>query len=191
MSKLALALLLAFSAIVGTILFWVGLFFWFDQPVSVLVEKGVVIGGNDLLSQISGFYTTIITLLITLLTILGISIPLYIKTNAETVASRQTKNEVVRYCSENIGFQNALENALEREKPHIMDSLGEGYEALDEDISMLQEQIRDLDPHIDKIQEFNPEDINQIKRDLQAIQKYIQRLDPFVDDTDEELIEDF
>lgn len=216
MSNFKLGLLLFISTTVGTVLFWMGLFFWFDEPIGNiieearatfilkpesalnykdavtlgrLVEKGIVLEGNDLLSQISGFYTTIITILVTLLTILGISIPLYIKTNAENIASRQTKQEVVRYCSENRGFYDALREALERESPMIRNSVATMLDTTSEDISSIQQQLEELTPIIENLQGLDVSEINRMKENIQAIESYVQQLDPEVVNAEQGQIE--
>ncbi|EGQ8513477.1 hypothetical protein GQ852_24390 [Vibrio parahaemolyticus] len=221
MSNLKLSILLFFSAAVGTILFWVALFLWFNEPVSVMIEsaraafiekpksplgyadavmlgrlvdKGIVLDANALMSQISGFYTTIITILITLLTILGISVPLYIKTNAESIATRQTKSEVIRYCRENNGFHAALNDAVDARTPSITESLRDTLDVSD-DVMNLQQRVDSIEPKVNGLEGISSESIDEIKENIRNIISYVQTLDPFVDqilqeDEGEELLTD-
>ncbi|WP_146029923.1 hypothetical protein [Vibrio diazotrophicus] len=208
MSNLKLSILLCFSATVGTMLFWVALFLWFNEPVSVMIEsaraafiekpklplgysdavmlgrlvdKGIVLDANSLMAQISGFYTTIITILITLLTILGISVPLYIKTNAEAIATRQTKNEVIRYCRENNGFHVALKDAVDANTPSIRDSLRDVLDVSDE-IMYLQQKVESLEPKVNSLDGVSKDSIDEIKESIRNIVSHVQTLDPHVDE---------
>ncbi|QXO16993.1 hypothetical protein [Vibrio ostreae] len=207
MSNLKLCILLCFSAAVGTMLFWVALFLWFSEPVSVMIEsaraafierpesplgyadavmlgrlvdKGIVLDANSLMSQISSFYTTIITILITLLTILGISVPLYIKTNAETIATRQTKSEVIRYCRENNGFHVALRDAVDARTPSITESLRDILDVTD-DLMNLQQRVDSIEPKVNDLNGVSSESIDEIKENIRNIISHVQTLDPLVD----------
>lgn len=212
MSNAKLGVLLFSSTVIGTLIFWTGLYVWFDEPLMSLinnakaifwdkpeaslnykeavmlgrlVEKGIVLESNDLLAQVSNFYTTIITILITLLTILGISIPLYIKTNAENVAKQQTKNEVRAYFKENIGFRDSLKSALVEEEPKIIenvvgkvvDKTGLAIETVD-DMQIRFDSIANQLDQLDKLKHINIDSLLELENKINTIEKYVQQLDP-------------
>ncbi|XDF76929.1 hypothetical protein AAFX60_009325 [Aliivibrio fischeri] len=210
MSNFKLSIIFFFSTLVGTLLFWVAVYIWFDSSIMSLidnakaifwskpentlsfkeasmlgrlVEKRIVLEGSDLLGQISTFYTTIITILITIITVLGISIPLYIKTNAENVAKQQTKNEVRTYFEENVGYHNQLEAALHRAEPEIKKSIMSDIDkraTINEDsISEIQESLEQVGIVIERVKHFDPDELRAITQKIAAMEKYIQQLDPY------------
>ncbi|MEZ9005606.1 hypothetical protein [Vibrio splendidus] len=217
MSNFKLGVLLCLSAIVGTLLFWIGLYIWFDEPLMSLinhskamlwskpsmdlnykeavtlgrlVEKGIVLEGNDLLSQVSNFYTTIITILITLITILGISIPLYIKTNAENVAKQQTKNEVRAYFKENVGYRNSLKDAVAEREASIVEKVVKETFLSTEILEDIQNRFDSVAPELKKLKSIEMDNVKQLEDKINLIEKYIQQLDPVERDAAQGQVED-
>ncbi|WP_017091361.1 hypothetical protein [Vibrio splendidus] len=217
MSNFKLGVLLCLSAIVGTLLFWIGLYIWFDEPLMSLinhskamlwskpsmdlnykeavtlgrlVEKGIVLEGNDLLSQVSNFYTTIITILITLITILGISIPLYIKTNAENVAKQQTKNEVRAYFKENVGYRNSLKDAVAEREASIVEKVVKETFLSTEILEDIQNRFDSVAPELKKLKSIEMDNVKQLEDKIHLIEKYIQQLDPVERDAAQGQVED-
>ncbi|PSU69844.1 hypothetical protein C9J22_13275 [Photobacterium phosphoreum] len=209
MLSIRISILFVIAAILGTILFWLAAYSWLDMPISTfvekakavlldkpknvistqdalnlgrLIEKGIVIEGNDVLSRVSDFYTTIITLLITIITILGITIPLYIKTNAETVAKQQAKQEVKSYFSENISYHSHLETALKRSEPEIRRMLSSDIQELsssyDEQISDILAVIENYSKLAELSKNLDVEEILGLSAKIKTIEKYIQQMDP-------------
>ncbi|PTO81357.1 hypothetical protein CWN98_21495 [Vibrio splendidus] len=217
MSNFKLGALLCLSAVVGTLLFWIGLYIWFDEPLMSiindskailwnkpgtelnykeavtlgrLVEKGIVLEGNDLLSQVSNFYTTIITILITLITILGISIPLYIKTNAENVAKQQTKHEVRTYFNENVGYRNSLKEAVAEREASIVEKVIEETFLSAEILEDVQNAFDSVAPELKKLKSIELVNVKQLEDKIHLIEKYIQQLDPVERDAAQGQVED-
>ena len=221
MSNFKLGLIFFFSTLVGTLLFWVAVYIWFDSSIMYfidnakaifwnkpdnvlsfkdasmlgrLVEKRIVLEGSDLLGQISTFYTTIITILITIITVLGISIPLYIKTNAENVAKQQTKNEVRTYFEENVGYHNQLEAALHRAEPEIkksiMSDINKRATISEDSISEIQDSLEQVGTVIERVKDFEPNDFVALVFKVDAMEKYIQQLDPYEKESSQGIVEE-
>ncbi len=155
-----------------------------------LVEKGIVLEGNDLLSQVSNFYTTIITILITLITILGISIPLYIKTNAENVAKQQTKNEVRAYFKENVGYRNSLKDAVAEREASIVEKVVKETFLSTEILEDIQNRFDSVAPELKKLKSIEMDNVKQLEDKINLIEKYIQQLDPVERDAAQGQVED-
>ncbi|WP_415720584.1 hypothetical protein [Photobacterium ganghwense] len=209
MSKRRLSFLFFSASVVSTLLFWMGAYFWFDASVSFvvenakaillekpdsilsnqdaqnlgrLIEKGIVIEGNDVIDRVADFYTTIITLLITIITILGITIPLYIKTNAENVARQQTKTEVKTYFNENVQYRDEIEKVYKKYEPEIkrhLDSEIDGWSSTyEERFEFIERRLPKSDVDLDREFELDSKKISDLEMKYLMIEKYVQQLDP-------------